>query len=475
MFGTKFFDIINNKILFVLTILYIIIGFVAFKFGDFTSATSDIDKSGLLECQLDNIDDEFRSTRSRSAHFFIKNKTAIYNTFGIIGFLSLLIAWAHNIHVFNFKKNSKKDIDLLPNNYFKTIGVIIIFTLIILGLFAGIFYLFSYTPTVLTILLNIINLLIIASIIALFYEQLPRYISAIGVGILTLLFFGLSIGWKSGLILAILGLIIGNMAGKHEQEKKIRSPVKDFIYAVLLSLPCLIINISSSIANSIYKEHKNNNNKSWLIILSIIVFLIILKLILPFIYKTIIKYTLPVGNILIDNPISLHNSNSLGKFQSLKQQEDNSMHENTFLNYNYALSMQLWIFPQSSATSSAYNKPTSLVNISNLIDIKFNNNNLEFWATTTDSKTTEKLVKIYIFKNFKFQRWNNIIVNYRGGTLDIFINKILVSSTPNIVPLSDTSAATVGSENGIYGGIKNVVYYKDILTQQQINIINNFS
>jgi MFS family permease len=474
MSSTKFFDIINNKILFVLTILYIIIGFVAFKFGDFTSATSDIDKSGLLECQLDNIDDEFRSTRSRSDHFFIKNKTAIYNTFGIIGFLSLLIAWAHNIRVFNFK-NSKKDIDLLPNNYFKIIGFIITFTLIILGLFAGIFYLFSYTPTILTILLNIINLLIIASIIALFYEQLPGYISAIGVGILTLLFFGLSIGWKSGLILAVFGLIIGYVAGKHKKEKKIRSPVKDFIYAVLLSLPCLIINISLSIGNSIYKEHKNNNNKSWLIILSIIVFLIILKLILPFIYKTIIKYTLPVGNILIDNPISLHNSNSLGKFQSLKQQEDNSMHENTFLNYNYALSMQLWIFPQSSATSSAYNKPTSLVNISNLIDIKFNNNNLEFWATTTDSKTREKLVKIYIFKNFKFQRWNNIIVNYHGGTLDIFINKILVSSTPNIVPLSDISAATVGSENGIYGGIKNVVYYKDILTQQQINIINNFS
>lgn len=474
MSSTKFFDIINNKILFVLTILYIIIGVVAFKFGDFTSATSDIDKSGLLECQLDNIDDEFRSTRNRWSHFFIKNKTGIYNTFGIIGFLSLLIAWAHNIHVFITSNNPKKDIDLLPDNYFKTIGLIITFTLIILGLFAGTFYLFSYTPAVLTILLNIINLLIIASVIAIFYEKLPPLVSGIGVSILIFLFFGLSSGWISGIILAILGLITGYMAGKHEVKKPVNNPIIDFIKSLLLTLPCLIINLSSYIGNSIHQEHQNNN-KNWFIILGVILFLIILKLILPLIYKIIVKHTLPAGNILINRPISLHNSNSLGKFKSQKQQQDNSMHETTFLNYNYALSLWLWIFPQSPSTGPAYNNPTSLVNISNLIDIKFNNNNLEFWAATTDSKTTEKLVKIYIFKNFKFQRWNNIIVNYHGGTLDIFINKKLVSSTPNIVPLTDNLAPTVGSDNGIYGGIKDVVYYKDTLTQQQINIINSFS
>ena len=58
---------------------------------------------------------------------------------------------------------------------------------------------------------------------------------------------------------------------------------------------------------------------------------------------------------------------------------------------------------------------------------------------------------------------NNIIFNYYGGTLDIFINKKLMSSTPNIIPLSVDGAATCGSDNGIYGGIKNAVYFKNTI------------
>ena len=36
----------------------------------------------------------------------------------------------------------------------------------------------------------------------------------------------------------------------------------------------------------------------------------------------------------------------------------------------------------------------------------------------------------------------------------------------------DIQNAMVGQINGIYGGIKNVVYYKNTLTKQEINLIN---
>jgi hypothetical protein len=134
----------------------------------------------------------------------------------------------------------------------------------------------------------------------------------------------------------------------------------------------------------------------------------------------------------------------------------------------------LWIIPQAPSTSTAYSKPTDLVNINDLIKVIFNKNKIEFWANTTHlNELNEHMVKLYTLKKFRYQRWNNFIINYYGGTLDIFVNNKLVSSTPNITPLNNIQNAMVGQTDGVYGGIKNVVYYKNTLTKQEINIINN--
>ena len=79
---------------------------------------------------------------------------------------------------------------------------------------------------------------------------------------------------------------------------------------------------------------------------------------------------------------------------------------------------------------------------------------------------------MYEWKKIEYQRWNNFVINYSGGTLDIFINNVLVSSTPNITPIRQFEKATAGSVNGIYGGIKDVVYYEHTLSRRQINIVS---
>jgi hypothetical protein len=70
--------------------------------------------------------------------------------------------------------------------------------------------------------------------------------------------------------------------------------------------------------------------------------------------------------------------------------------------------------------------------------------------------------------NILLQKWNNIIINYNGGTLDIFYNGELVKSQPEIVPYMTNDELIVGKNNGLNGGIRNVIYFNKNLDITQI-------
>lgn len=77
-------------------------------------------------------------------------------------------------------------------------------------------------------------------------------------------------------------------------------------------------------------------------------------------------------------------------------------------------------------------------------------------------------VIIYKQKDVLLQRWNNIIINYYGGTLDIFINGEMVASKINVAPYIINTALTVGMDNGINGDICNLIYYKSPMNKSDI-------
>jgi hypothetical protein len=80
---------------------------------------------------------------------------------------------------------------------------------------------------------------------------------------------------------------------------------------------------------------------------------------------------------------------------------------------------------------------------------------------------------IYVNKNILLQKWNNLIINYNGGTLDIFLNGELVSSTIEAIPYYTFDNLMIGENNGIKGGICNVVYFRQALTSQNIYYLYN--
>jgi hypothetical protein len=238
--------------------------------------------------------------------------------------------------------------------------------------------------------------------------------------------------------------------------------------ALLAYIPCFFI----SIVDSIKHELKITTPKIW-ILLFLEMLIIGLRVLLPILYTKFNSLIVPNGNILIKNPVYLNKLTSLGIFQSAQQLKDNDYTETSIFNYNYALSFWVWISPYSAATSPAYTKSTSILNFGDILKINFDRNIIKIYAATTkDNSPHTHLIKVYELKTIEYQRWNNFIVNYSGGTLDIFINNSLVSSTPNITPISQLENSTVGSFNGIYGGIKNIVYYEHTLSQREINVIS---
>jgi len=289
---------------------------------------------------------------------------------------------------------------------------------------------------------------------------------------LLIYFIVFQLGWLLLFInstIIIIGLAIAIISNLHKLFNKFKS--LKLIILIIMYLPCLVIDI----VDYIKYQFTITTPTVWLLLLLEIIF-IILRILIPYLYK---KYSNRNSNLILKGPEYLDKEIDLGYFQNPTLSNDPliDVKKNANFNYNYAVSSWIWINPQSPSTSPAYNKSSSLINFGNIIKILFNKNRIEILASTSkeDEETipTNKLVTIYKTKKILYQKWNNIIINYSGGTLDIFINNNLVVSKQNITPLLDYNKVTSGSPNGIHGGIKDIIYYDKVLSRSQIHAIYN--
>lgn len=224
--------------------------------------------------------------------------------------------------------------------------------------------------------------------------------------------------------------------------------------SLVFSIPRLIIELSQYL-----KEQYNiTSNVVW-IVLAIEIILISFRFIIPVIWQKMITHD---GVHLLNNPVYLNKKHLLGSFESLHNNNDK-------FKYNYSLSAWFYLNPQPPNTSSAYTKYSNILNYGQKPLIQYNGkkNTIRIQTEIEDGN----LVTIYETTDIKYQKWNNIVINYDGGNMDIFINGQLVGTRKNVAPYMIYENVIIGEENGIHGGICNVVYYRRVLSMTHINLI----
>jgi hypothetical protein len=190
-------------------------------------------------------------------------------------------------------------------------------------------------------------------------------------------------------------------------------------------------------------------------------------------------------------------------------------------NYHYAVSFWFYLDSFPPSTSSAYNKTNNLLSfggnpavrynavtnslvvtmkyddsckimrrganraktkVTNINTVEgFNQMQSEIKSKIEEVKTMPMTVDldesgnviVYVQPNVLLQKWNNVVLNYNGGTLDIFYNGELVKSAIEMVPCITYDSLKIGEENGVSGNVANVLYFNSSLDYLTVHTLYN--
>lgn len=218
------------------------------------------------------------------------------------------------------------------------------------------------------------------------------------------------------------------------------------------------------------------------------------------------KYLKQGGKQFINQPIVTDVLTNVASYQTL--------YGSDVIDYRYAISFWFYIDAFPPSTNSSYLKVVPILSYGLNPSVKYSSvdntlyitvkqktdgnsvvdyiqeikpENVEKWKNTqeTISDAIEKVKEmpfgkdldseghriIYKHPDVLLQKWNNLILNYNGGTLDVFYNGKLVKSAIEVVPYMTFDMLTVGTENGISGNVANLIYFKEPLDILTINTL----
>lgn len=275
------------------------------------------------------------------------------------------------------------------------------------------------------------------------------------------------------LVAVILGLIYKTINVKMPAGNSKKTGFFNLIFTTLLYIPCLLSGGFDWIGKLLVGEF-NATNAGSIIMLIVAISLLVLYFYSPSVLNSISSQG---GKQLVNKPVYTDSLYNLGNYESLNGSDE--------FNYQYAISCWIYLDSAGPNMNENYNKYTSLLNFGNKPNVLYNGKTHSFMITMQQKNlqdvTKNKMTDfdnegnriIYKNNNLFLQKWNNLIINYNGGTMDIFLNGKLVKSSIEVVPYYTLDNLTIGENNGIKGGICNVIYFSHALTSKNIYYIYN--
>jgi hypothetical protein len=291
------------------------------------------------------------------------------------------------------------------------------------------------------------------------------------------------------------------------------NPFVRLITSTLLYIPCLFVSIWNKIMGT-----ADIGKPSEFIFLFISLFLFIGYFVFNYyIYPKSVKTYYDVmlgGEQILNKPVSTNKKTNVSGYQDLNGDDKFS--------YEHAISFWTYIDAYPPSTNSSYTKPTPIFSYGDYPSIKYDamSNSLIITVPSNDespmsviniTKNVENKLKrvnernveniekdisreidlvkvipnapdldsegnkiICKIEDFELQKWNNIVINCSGETLDIFYNGSLIKSTINTIPYLKYDMLTVGTDNGIIGKVANIMYYKKSLDYLSIHRLYSF-
>jgi hypothetical protein len=275
------------------------------------------------------------------------------------------------------------------------------------------------------------------------------------------------------LVIIVLGLIYKTINVNLPQGNSNKNAFFSLIANTILYIPCLFTGLFDY-AGKVTTGGINSEATGSLLMLVVSLGLIVAYFKMPSVFNILNSQG---GEQLVNKPVYTDSKYSLGSYQELNGSDK--------VDYQYGISFWVFVDAVPPNTNASYSKFTSLLNFANKPNVLYNGTTNTLMITTDQKSlkevTKNKLIdfddngKRIIYKNsdFLLQKWNNVIINYNGGVLDIFLNGELVKSDVGVVPYMTYDNLTIGEDDGIKGGICNVIYFKQALNSSNIFYLYN--
>ena len=250
---------------------------------------------------------------------------------------------------------------------------------------------------------------------------------------------------------------------------KRQTGILGFIINLIFYIPCLLTDFIQYI-----KSELQLTPNIVVVLFFIEIILIILYFTIPLINNAVSKLN---KNILLKDPVFLSEQITIAGSDHFKINTiDNSTEDNYQIN-NYAVSFWMFINANGIASNASASETTIFdfaggrpkVTYLNSVE---NPNTFRFYLSNNHTATYSYELPL------ELQKWHNVVVNYKDGSVDLFINGTIVRSLMlddknRLATGTANDVMTVGSINGLSGAICNVNYFNQAVTSSYISSTYN--